>query len=132
MVTAGQPLGTIGKQNPKINGGYKPHLHFGIRDGRLGHVGMSLVPGAGNLKVESIAEDRITFKTERRWAFMTVNGKKFEVTNEGETASVPSSILWNYVHPEFPIIGYALETDGFHDPIAFLRKHRATVILSPR
>ncbi len=125
LVTAGQPIGTIGKQSPQINGGYKPHLHFGVREGRLGTIGMNLLPGVGKLTVESIDEDRIVLDFDKRWTYLTFNGDEFPVTYEGESASVPTRILWNFTHPDFPIVGYATTTDGFVDPVAFLRRNRA-------
>lgn len=34
IVQAGQMIATIGRQHARINGGYEPHLHFGVRQGR--------------------------------------------------------------------------------------------------
>ena len=33
-VQAGQPIGTIGRKHARINGGYRPHLHFAVLDGQ--------------------------------------------------------------------------------------------------
>jgi murein DD-endopeptidase MepM/ murein hydrolase activator NlpD len=40
VVRANQPLGTIGAT--RVNGGYTPHLHFGVRDGRMAESGRVL------------------------------------------------------------------------------------------
>ncbi len=41
LVTAGQQIGTIGRKAPIVNGGYEPHLHFGILDGGYWDEGIS-------------------------------------------------------------------------------------------
>ena len=38
IVEAGHQIGTIGKQSRNVNGGYKPHLHFGVRKGRFARI----------------------------------------------------------------------------------------------
>ncbi len=43
IVSAGQQVGVIGKQHPQINGGYAPHVHFGVREGRMAEVGAVLM-----------------------------------------------------------------------------------------
>ncbi len=48
IVQAGQPIGTIGRR--KVNGGYSPHLHFGVGRGRLAEEGMTLFSLHGTTK----------------------------------------------------------------------------------
>ena len=133
LVVAGQPIGTIGKQSPTINGGYKPHLHFGVREDRIGHTGMKLLPGADDeLPVESLEEDRIVIDTKSRLGFLTFNGERYDVSRNADgKLTVPSKMLWNMLHPSFPIVGYAIDKEGFVDPIAFLRRYRANTNPAP-
>ena len=127
VVKSGQPIGTIG--NTRVNGGYKPHLHFGVRDGRMAEKGRELIPININgqnaiLKIHDITEERllVTGAEELPQRFnLSVGDKTFEVQNRGGTAQVLADILWHIQPPSFAIVGYGLSVEGWRDPVQFLR-----------
>jgi murein DD-endopeptidase MepM/ murein hydrolase activator NlpD len=64
IVQAGQCIGKIGRKSPAINGGYNPHLHFGIREGRMVNVGMGVfrLNNGGqpfDVKIAALDEQRV-------------------------------------------------------------------------
>jgi murein DD-endopeptidase MepM/ murein hydrolase activator NlpD len=64
VVRAGQQIGAIG--TARVNGGYKPHLHFGVREGRMAEVGRVLVQLTINgklapLRIAELHEDVVVF-----------------------------------------------------------------------
>ncbi|MGH7201947.1 MAG: peptidoglycan DD-metalloendopeptidase family protein, partial [Planctomycetaceae bacterium] len=76
VVCAGQLIGEIGKKSARINGGYEPHLHFGIREGTLVPKGAFLfsMPMNGRptqVRLGEIGEETITVQmpegTPDRW-----------------------------------------------------------------
>lgn len=134
-VKVGQPLGTIGRKHHRINGGYDPHLHFGIRKGRNGEPG-SVFLNAENgwngppVRITEVNERQIVLECEtplsagwqltrgaRRWPLRFVDGR----------ATTSSSLLWDWQRPEFMIEGYAPTIQGWLDPIQFLRDRNAVV-----
>ena len=63
IVQAGQVIGTVGKKGIE-NGGYEPHLHFAVREGRMWEPGAVLTKLNANgtsapLKMVSLREDEI-------------------------------------------------------------------------
>jgi murein DD-endopeptidase MepM/ murein hydrolase activator NlpD len=63
IVRKGQPIGTIGAT--RVNGGYKPHLHFGVRRGRILEKGRPFiavnVTGTPALfKIDDVTKENIT------------------------------------------------------------------------
>jgi murein DD-endopeptidase MepM/ murein hydrolase activator NlpD len=131
FVRAGQQIGTIG--TTRVNGGYKPHLHFGVRQGRMAEVGRKLIDLTFNgnqvpLKIAELREDAVvlsgaTVLPER--LRLNINGREFEIIRHGDKAEVSAAILLRVPSPEFPIVGYGLSTDGWLDPVAFLRSQGA-------
>jgi murein DD-endopeptidase MepM/ murein hydrolase activator NlpD len=160
-VRAGQQIGTIG--TTKVNGGYKPHLHLGVRDGRMAEVGRKLVlmlgatdrptPRAagdgGNaepspnlslrgrgilVEIAAVREDAIVLKGAEALPSelqMGLDGRKFAVRKTGAQAEVDSAFLYYVPSPEFLIVGYGLSTEGWRDPMEFLREHGAEVAPAP-
>lgn len=133
IVTAGQQIGTIG--NTRVNGGYKPHVHLGVRDGRMAEVGRKLLVmlndgQAVQLEIAEVREDRIVVKGAANLPEemqVGADGRKFRFAKNGETAEVDPALLAYVPSPEFLIVGYGLSTDGWQDPVAFLRAHGADV-----
>ena len=60
IVSAGQVIGSIGKEAGNVNGGYKPHIHFAIHDGRYFEPGMLL------FQLKSQSEDIVVRLAELR------------------------------------------------------------------
>jgi murein DD-endopeptidase MepM/ murein hydrolase activator NlpD len=137
VVRAGQQIGTIG--TTRINGGYKPHLHLGVRQGRMAEVGRKLIDLTFNgnrvpLKIADLREDAVilsgaTVLPER--LRLNINGRDFEIIRHGDKAEVSATILLRVPSPEFPIVGYGLSTDGWLDPVAFLKSRGADVNPAP-
>jgi murein DD-endopeptidase MepM/ murein hydrolase activator NlpD len=131
VVRAGQQIGTIG--TARVNGGYKPHLHFGVRQGRMAEIGRKVIDVNYNgkqapLKIAEVRDDVVLLSGATALPDrlrLNINGRDFELTRDGDKAEVESSILLRVPTPEFPIVGYGLSTDGWLDPIAFLRAHSA-------
>jgi murein DD-endopeptidase MepM/ murein hydrolase activator NlpD len=134
VVKAGQMLGKIG--NTRMNGGYKPHLHLGLREGRMAEVGRKLVlmspEGTGRLLTIAEVRDKsvVLTSTQELPDRITagVDGSSFELTKRDGKAEVAAALLRYLVSPEFAIVGYGLSTDGWMDPTAFLAAHGAEVM----
>ncbi len=132
-VRAGQQIGMIG--TTRVNGGYKPHLHLGVREGRMAQVGRKLVLMSTEGKLLSLEIAELKEKEEvivlkggadlPAWLQMGASGRKFEITQRGESAEVSAGVLSYVPSPEFAIVGYGLSTDGWLDPITFLKAHGA-------
>ncbi len=133
VVQAGQLIGEIGRQHPRINGGYTPHLHFGVREGRMAEIGSVLmrlnvdgrpaVVSLAGLDEESI-EVRLPDGLEPPIRAQS-NGRTLEFLNRDGKTVAPAGILWELQRRDFALVGYALSTDGWRDPIRFLREQRA-------
>jgi murein DD-endopeptidase MepM/ murein hydrolase activator NlpD len=132
-VRAGQQIGTIG--TTKVNGGYKPHLHLGVRDGRMAVAGRKLVlmlttAKATVLEIAAVREDAIVLRGAEALPSelqMGLDGRKFSIRKTGAQAEVNPEFLYYVPSPEFLIVGYGLSTEGWRDPIEFLREHGAEV-----
>jgi murein DD-endopeptidase MepM/ murein hydrolase activator NlpD len=135
VVQPGQCIGTIGRKSPQINGGYNPHLHFGVREGRMIKIGtvlfrMNYAGADYAVKLAEVHEDlvelelpvdrpdRITFRCD---------GEELVVEERDGKPCLPSRMLWHVRDPSFPLVGYALTTDGWRDPIEFLRENHAAM-----
>ena len=139
VVRAGQQIGVIG--TTKVNGGYKPHLHFGVRSGRLIEVGRKvLMPIEGQfaqLEVLKVNEKggSVTIKGGAKlpaWVQVGQSGPKFEVRQVGEDQTeLPATLVSVLPSPEFAIVGYGVAKDGWLDPIAFLTSHGADTNPAP-
>jgi murein DD-endopeptidase MepM/ murein hydrolase activator NlpD len=131
FVKAGQPLGTIG--NARVNGGYKPHLHLGLRAGRMAEVGRKLVlmsiEGKGQLlSIAEVRENTVVLSSAQELpGRLTIgqDGRVFELTKRDGKTEVAAAFLRYLPSPESAIAGYGLSTDGWLDPIAFLRAQGA-------
>ena len=139
IVQAGQQIGTIGRKHVSINGGYDPHLHFGVRDGRLAELGAALMQVRIDgkplpLRIGTVEKDRVTLKAAQattRNLQLRIAGEEFTFEAQGEGYTASSRILWFASFPEFPIIGYDLSTDGWRDPIQTLRSFHADTNPAP-
>jgi murein DD-endopeptidase MepM/ murein hydrolase activator NlpD len=137
VVRAGQQIGTIG--NARVNGGYKPHLHFGVREGRMAEVGRLLVvvpleETQVPLRIAEVREDAVVLSGADvlpEQLQLNVNGRTFEIRSHDGKGEVTPAILRAIDPPEFAIVGYGLTTKGWHDPIAFLKAHGAEIAPAP-
>jgi murein DD-endopeptidase MepM/ murein hydrolase activator NlpD len=139
IVTAGQQIGTIGRKHLEINGGYDPHVHFGIRQGRAAEAGAVLmhlrvddqrVP----LRIKSLDADQIAVELPAaagRNVNVRIAGELFTFTAQDDVHVAPARILWLASFPDFPIIGYDLATTGWLDPIQTLRSFQADTNPAP-
>jgi murein DD-endopeptidase MepM/ murein hydrolase activator NlpD len=133
VVRAGQQIGMIG--TTQVNGGYKPHLHLGVRTGRMAEVGRKLVfmttEGTGlSLEIAELKEKEGVVVLKGGAALpaslqMGADGRRFDITRSGDNVEVSAALLSYVPSPEFAIVGYGLSTDGWLDPIAFLKSHGA-------
>jgi len=130
IVQAGRQIGAIGAKNVSINGGYNPHLHFGVRQGRLAENGCTLLllrwpDGTAPLKLLQVGEDEIEVELPEgiKIRDIEVAGRKFPISvREGKTFA-PAAMLWTLGgRAGFNIVGYGLTTEGWTDPVAFLRQ----------
>jgi murein DD-endopeptidase MepM/ murein hydrolase activator NlpD len=138
LVAAGQQIGTIGGKHPLVNGGYDPHLHFGIRDGRVGEPGCTLfvlsLEGQQSEKVQLVALDQQELELElgpiagelarkKGSLILGTPSGKFAVVFRDDRFFIPAAVLWNYTsRPGCELVGDALSTEGWYDPVAFLRQ----------
>jgi len=148
VVQAGQQIGTIGADRREIDGGYTPHLHFAVRQGRLADPGCTLYevrekpedsPLPAKLKTLGEREIELEYpaavaermqKAARRT--IRLGGRAYPVTvREGRFFSL-AQMLWDVKsRPGFVIAGHGLSTEGWPDPTAFLRQHGADVNPAP-
>lgn len=139
IVNAGQPIGTIGRQHLRINGGFKPHTHVGIRAGRIAEEGITLM----RLVVNGRRDELVLVALGKEWSEVRVpadiqlplridfNGGRYDVQlREGKTV-VNSALLWHIDRPDFPLVGYSLSTEGWLDPVQFLREQHADTAPAP-
>jgi murein DD-endopeptidase MepM/ murein hydrolase activator NlpD len=137
VVEAGQQIGTIG--TTRVNGGYKPHLHLGVREGRMAAVGRKLLVMTTDgkptrLEIAEIREDNIVLTGANdlpEQLQMGLDGRKFQINKRDDKAEVNAAFLSYVPSPDFMIVGYGLSTDGWMDPIAFLKAHGADVNPAP-
>jgi murein DD-endopeptidase MepM/ murein hydrolase activator NlpD len=132
IVTAGQVIGTVAKSKLE-NGGYDPHLHFAVRDGRIFEPGRELLMfRAGQktvpMKLLSLDEKEVEVELDDDVAAhieVKLGAEPIKVETRDGRHFLPAKLL-NFLQPrDFPIVGYGLTTDGFHDPTGFLREVRA-------
>ncbi|HEY4312949.1 MAG TPA: M23 family metallopeptidase [Pirellulales bacterium] len=129
-VRGGQAIGTVGRAGIE-NGGYKPHLHFGIREGRRFEEGDKLLSiqfqgeslpiravKLGDTEIEITADRELPEKVQ-------LAGQMFEVTTRDGKHFLPATVLHRIQNPNFAIIGYGLSTKGWRDPTEFLREKNA-------
>ena len=139
VVSAGQQIGVIGRHHPRINGGYNPHLHFGVREGRKAEVGAVLLRFRLNgdlhdVKLAALHEDYVELAASVDLpSSLTIrfNGEPYTVEHRDGKPCLPARLLWRFQRPDFALVGYDLETDGWRDPIAFLREQRADTQPAP-
>lgn len=138
VVAAGQQIGTIGRKDAQVNGGYEPHLHFGVREGRIvapgsGLFGMNLNQKALMVRLEQINAgfaDPITVKLPPdagEHLAVSLHGQVVDIERVDGKYQMPSWILWNLISPEAELVGYARSTSSWRDPALFLRGRGATV-----
>jgi murein DD-endopeptidase MepM/ murein hydrolase activator NlpD len=137
VMQAGQQIGTIGAT--RVNGGYKPHLHFGVREGRMAEPGRKLIlmsreGKALQLEISEVRDQVIvlsggTALPDR--VQIGVDGRKFDIRKQGDKAEVDLAFLQYVPSPDFLIVGYGLSTDGWLDPVAFLKAHGADINPAP-
>ncbi len=139
IVMAGQLIGHIGRKSPLINGGYEPHLHFGVRTTLMGRHGMPFmqIPIGGKpelIKVDEVGETTTSLLvppgTPDR--FLAVHeGVPLPIVRENDKYLMPSWPLWRIVIAEAKVHGYAASLEGWTDPTAFLRSKRADSFPAP-
>ena len=132
LVTVGQQIGTIGKKGLE-NGGYDPHLHFGIRNravfepgGKLLDLTVNGEPAVVELVELGELSTRVTVMPEPgRDLNFTFAGQSVPMTAQESGYLLPSWVLYYLpgTAPDFP--GYAASLKGWTDPIVFLRGHGA-------
>jgi murein DD-endopeptidase MepM/ murein hydrolase activator NlpD len=134
VVEVGTQIGEIGKQNPLVNGGYKPHLHFGVREGRIVEKGMALfhlatAEGRLPVRVARLGEEEVELEVPEaarpRNIKVTLQGEEFFLVGREGKFFLPAKVLWRTRRSDFPIVGYGLSTEGWRDPVAFLREREA-------
>lgn len=131
VVTAGQVIGTIGKEAGDVNGGYKPHLHFAVHEGRYFEPGMPLfqlnVDGEKvSVRLAELGEEelRATLSAEvPDLDFEWRNGQTLSLRRDGDEYVLPSFILWTIGSAAAGnMAGYQPTIQGFSDPVQFLRE----------
>jgi murein DD-endopeptidase MepM/ murein hydrolase activator NlpD len=134
VVEVGAQIGEIGRQSPLVNGGYKPHLHFGVREGRLAEKGMTLFhrateDGRWPVRLARLGEEEIELGLPEditpRSIKVNLHGEEYSIAPRDGSFFLPAKILWRTRRPDFTLVGYGLSTDGWRDPVAFLRERGA-------
>jgi murein DD-endopeptidase MepM/ murein hydrolase activator NlpD len=138
VVQAGQMIGTIGRSGVE-NGGYKPHLHFAIREGRKVEVGSEIftfivngkktpikVAAMNEQEVEVEADDSIPGDFKFRFG-----EQEFALTKRDGKRYLPNAALHYVQRPGFAIVGYGLNTNGWRNPTEFLMEMRADTQPAP-
>lgn len=134
LVMAGQQIGTIGRDSPLVNGGYKPHLHFGVRTGAW------LPPGRRVLQLQfngeptevrllELGEDRarvaLTPDVPGAFEMSLRDGDTLKFTPAEEGGHFLPAWYLYHAPPPTHFAGYAPDLEGWRDPLAFLREQGA-------
>ena len=127
-VQAGQMIGRIGAKNPYINGGYIPHLHFGIRKGRMGEENgiLSVVPVDGKfyaMRMTSISADKVVVELDRDNPISPPAGivAPENAPPVRERQEYPARLMWTMNRFGFHIVGHTDDARPWLNPLAFLR-----------
>ena len=134
VVQAGQVLGFEGKQGIE-NGFYKPHVHFGVRDGRMFAPGDTLFESTVNgkmspVKILHMSETEIEVEADAALPAtvpLPLGGHDFALTTRDDRRWLSAGVLNFLPARRFAITGYGLSTDGWRDPTEFLRQMVADV-----
>ena len=136
VVKAGQMLGKIGRKDVNVNGGYVPHLHFGIREGRMAEPGSALTYVAVNGKyypliLREVGPETSTVQLDLSKEIQVPAGVVIPGGIDVSEANVglrqvPSGRLWVMTRPEFSLSGHTDKFEPWLDPLPFLRGHGAT------
>ena len=126
VVQAGQKIGTIGRAGEE-NGGYKPHLHFGLREGRMFEPGGLLTTAVIDMKpvpikLVSLNETDVELSSESPLPSsiqLAVCQPQYSISYRDGKLWLPAAALNHIWRPDF-IAGYALSTEGWRDPTEFL------------
>jgi murein DD-endopeptidase MepM/ murein hydrolase activator NlpD len=131
VVRGGQTIGTVGRSGVE-NGGYKPHLHFGIREGRRFEEGDTLLSiqfqgeslpiravKLANAEIEIAADRELPEKVQ-------LAEQQFEIATRDGKHYLPAAVLHKIQNPTFAIIGYGLSLKRWRDPTEFLRDRNAS------
>ncbi|HTU25040.1 MAG TPA: M23 family metallopeptidase [Pirellulales bacterium] len=132
VVAAGQMIGAIGKSGIE-NGGYKPHLHFGIRTGRLAEPGAEIFASvfAGQkaaIRLVALDENEVEVAVDEAIPLpftLQLAGREFTIASRGGKQWLAAAALYCVQRPDFRIVGYGLTTEGWRDPTEFLHQMRA-------
>jgi len=140
IVRAGQVIGSIGREAGNVNGGYKPHCHFAVHEGRWIEPGDKLLTLSVN-GAESVVRLEQPGEKESRVSIMPpvptirlVNeaGQSLEFRRDGDGYLMPSSPLWTLAGLSGArMAGYLPSVEGFRDPIRFLREAGADTSPAP-
>lgn len=138
VVQAGQMIGTIGRPGIE-NGGYKPHLHFAIREGRKVEVGSEIFSMIINgkktsIKVAALDEPEIEVEVDvsvpANFTFR-FGDQELALTKRDGKHFLPNVALHYVQRPDFAIVGYGLNTNGWRNPTEFLMEMRADTQPAP-
>jgi murein DD-endopeptidase MepM/ murein hydrolase activator NlpD len=138
VVQAGQMIGTIGRPGIE-NGGYKPHLHFAIREGRKVEVGSEIFPSMvsgkkTSIKVTALDEQEIEVEIDESISAnfkIRFGDQEFVLTERAGKHFLANTALHYVQRPDFAIVGYGLNTKGWRDPTEFLMEMRADTQPAP-
>jgi hypothetical protein len=86
------------------------------------------------IKIAALREDYVELTPSPALAgplTLRVNGEPFLQEQRDGKPCLPARMLWGFSRPDFALVGYDLTTDGWCDPIAFLRERRADTQPAP-
>ncbi len=114
-------------------------MHFGVRDGRIAEEGATLFRLMSNREqvsatLTAISEDWAELDLPAHvpeGLAVRIGPHKVTLTKHEGKHRVPARVLWTLQRPDFPLVGYSLSTEGWKDPVAFLKEHRAHSLPAP-
>jgi hypothetical protein len=110
-----------------------------VREGRLAEIGSTL----GQMTIDGRPAAITLAELGEEWIEISLpegvtpplrlrrGGETFDIESRDGKAVARAALLWKLRRKDFALVGYGLSTEGWRDPIEFLREQRADTQPAP-